>query len=110
MSKYRPDALSLFYFKDRHEADAVFNSLVAIDDAIQSAKTLKDARKRLNTLQQAPQPKLIKEFICRLLQLHQDRMKRTITTAIRRVFSSTHHYHSGMKNRTDKARKENSTP
>jgi hypothetical protein len=63
MSKYRPDALSLFYFKDRHEAESVFDSLIAIDDAIQSAKILKDARKRLNALQQAAQPRPVKEFI-----------------------------------------------
>jgi hypothetical protein len=106
MSKYRPDALSLFYFKDRHEAEAVFNSLIAIDDAIQSAKTLKEARKSLSALQQAAQQKPVKEFIGRLLLLPSDRMKRVVQTAIRRVFTSTHHYESGITNRTIKARRQ----
>jgi hypothetical protein len=104
MSKYRPDALSLFYFKDRHEAESVFNALVAIDDAINQAKTLKGIRKSLHALQQAAQPKPVKEFIRRLLPLPEDRMKRTTQSAIRRVFTSTHHYRSALIHRTAKAR------
>jgi hypothetical protein len=107
MSKYRPDTLPLFYFKDRHEAESVFNSLVAIDDAINQAKTLKEIRKSLHALQQAAQPKPVKEFIRRLLPLHEDRMKRTIQTAIRRVFTATHHYEMAMIHRTKRARKQN---
>jgi hypothetical protein len=102
--KHRPDPLSLFYFRSREEAELAFNGLVAVDDAIQAAKTLKDARKRLSALQQGPQPKQIKEFITRLLPLHKDRMERTAQTAIRRVFTSTHHYQSALIHRTAKAR------
>jgi hypothetical protein len=111
MSKYRPDALSLFYFKDRHEADAVFNSLVAVDDAIKEAKDTRQARAKLRELLQSPsQIEQTRQFIERIIELSKDRMERYAQAALRRVFTSTHHYQSGMKNRTDKARKENSTP
>jgi hypothetical protein len=105
--KYRPDALSLFYFKDRHEAEREFNALVAIDDAINQAKSLKEVRKSLSALQQAAQQKIVKEFIGRLLLLPSDRMKRVIQTAIRRVFTATHHYEMAMIHRTKRARKQN---
>jgi hypothetical protein len=104
MPKFRPDTLSLFYFKDRQEAEIAFNALVAVADAITQAQGIKDARRQLSALQQAPQPKPVKEFIRRLLPLHKDRMERTAQAAIRRVFTSTHHYASGLTNRTAKAR------
>jgi hypothetical protein len=115
MSKYRSDALSLFYFKDRHEAEIVFNDLIRIDDAICKAKNLKAGRKRLEALLNTPLHEQSKEFVQRLLHLHSDRMKRTTAAAIRRVFSSTHHYDSALMNRCRKARaipkpKENPTP
>jgi hypothetical protein len=107
MPKFRPDTLSLFYFKDSHEADRVFNELVAIDDAICKAKNVSHRTKRLEVLLTSPLHDISKEFVKRLLHLHADRLKRTTAAAIRRVFASTHHYRSGLIHRTAKARTKN---
>jgi hypothetical protein len=109
MPKFRPDTLSLFYFKDGHEADSLFNELVLIDDAICKAKNLKTAKVRLQALLEKPLHDLSKEFIRRLLRLHSDRLKRTSQAALRRTFTSTHHYKSALINRTSKARAKNKT-
>jgi hypothetical protein len=104
MPKYRPDALSLFHFKDRHEAESVFNDLVAIDDAICKARNAGHRTKRLQALLASPLHDLSKEFVRRLLRLPSDRMKRTVQSAIRHTFTSTHHYCSALIHRTSKAR------
>lgn len=104
MPKYKPDALSLFHFKDRHEAESVFNDLVAIDDVICKAKNISHRQKRLQALLASPLHDISKEFVRRLLRQPSDRMKRTVQTAIRHTFTSTHHYRSALIHRTGKAR------
>lgn len=108
MSKFRADALSLFYFKDREEAELAFNALVTLTDAIKAAKHTEQARKKLNALLQQPQPQVTKELIRRLLPLNSDRMERIAVSALRRVFTSTNHYEGALMNRTRKARIINS--
>lgn len=108
--KYRADVHSLFYYPAREDAESAFNSLVAIGDAITKAKTADEARKRLKALLRHPQHKTTKEFIRRILPLHEDRMNRAIQTAIRRVFTSTHHYEAAITNRTNKARAKEKRP
>ena len=104
MSKFRPEPLSLFYFKTREEAESAFNSLVVIADTIRAAKHTEEARQRLKTLLRQPQPKVTKELIRRLLPLDKDRMERIAETGLRRVFTSTDHYTGALMNRTRKAR------
>jgi hypothetical protein len=57
MSKFRPEALSLFYFLNREEAELTFNSLVTITETIKAAKHTEEARRKLKTLLPKTKPK-----------------------------------------------------
>jgi hypothetical protein len=107
--KYRPDTISLLYFKDREDADTAFSGFVLIDDAISLSGNVKDARRRLQALVTQPLHKIAKHFIRRLLPLQKDRMERASKSAIHRVFSSTNHYHSALSNQQKKAREGSKT-
>lgn len=109
MSKFRPDILSLFYFRSREEADTAFSSFVQIDDAIMLSGNTKEARKRLMALAMQPLHKIAKHFISRLLPLQKDRMERASKTALHRVYSNTNHYHSALCNQQQKAREGSKT-
>jgi hypothetical protein len=105
MSKYRPDPLLLFYLPTREESEIAFNALVAIDDAIKEAKSTRQARAKLRALLESPrQIEQTKKFIERIIELRKDRMERYAQSALRRVFTSTHHYQSALINRQRKAR------